>query len=115
DADLVGKHPAVRTAPSRQRYAAVQAEQRPTGGRVVLDDDLDVVHRRTELGRQWAQRGVNGRFERIMGTWLRTHIQPRNGARIGAGIETASSCFRPAREATTGRSGPDSSDENGVL
>ena len=33
DADLVGKHSAVRAAPSRQRYAAVQAEQRlPAGG-----------------------------------------------------------------------------------
>jgi hypothetical protein len=28
DADLVGKHCAVRAGPSRQRYAAVQAEQR---------------------------------------------------------------------------------------
>jgi len=52
DADLVGKDPAVRAAPSRQRYAVVQAEQRPPGGRLVLDDDLDVAHGRAEIGRQ---------------------------------------------------------------
>jgi hypothetical protein len=52
DADLVGKHPAVRAAPSRQRYAAIQPEQRSTSRRLVLDDDLDVAHRRTEIGRQ---------------------------------------------------------------
>jgi hypothetical protein len=34
--------------PARQRYTAVQAEQRPPVGRLVLDDDLNVAHRRTE-------------------------------------------------------------------
>ncbi len=81
----------VRAAPSRQRYAAVQAEQRLPVGRLVLDDDLDVAHRRTEIDRQGAQRVVNRLFERIIETRPRTRIHPRNGARIGAGIETASS------------------------
>src|ERR1700731_2265024 len=91
DADLVGKHSAVRAAPSRQRYAAVQAEQRLPVGGLVLDDDLDVAHRRTEVGRQGAQRVGNRLFERIIESRLRTRIHLRNGARIGAGIETASS------------------------
>jgi hypothetical protein len=85
DADLVGKHSAVRAAPSRQRYTAVQAEQRPPVGRLVLDDDLNVAHRRTEIGRQGAQRVVNRLFERIVETRLRTRIHLRNDARIGAG------------------------------
>src|SRR6201987_3322780 len=96
DADLVGKHSAVRAAPSRQRYTVVQAEQRPPAGRLVLDDDLNVAHRRTEIGRQGAQRVINRLFERIAETRLRTRIHLRNDARIGAGIETASSfasCF----------------------
>src|SRR4029077_7038144 len=88
DADLVGKHSAVRAAPSRQRYAAEQAEQRLPVRRLVLDDDLDVAHRRTEIGRQRAQRVVNRIFERIIETRLRTRIHLRNGARIGAGMET---------------------------
>src|SRR6476659_10198238 len=91
DADLVGKHSAVRAAPSRQRYAAVQAEQRLPVGRLVLDDDLDVAHRRTEIGRQGAQRVVNRLFERIIETRPRPRIHLRNDARIGAGIATASS------------------------
>jgi hypothetical protein len=37
DADLVGKYSAVRAAPSRQRYAVVQAEERPPGGSVTGD------------------------------------------------------------------------------
>jgi hypothetical protein len=90
DADLVGKHSAVRAAPSRQRYTAVQAEQRPPVGRLVLDDDLNVAHRRTEIGWQGVQRVVNRLFERIVETRLRTRIHLRNNARIGAGIETAS-------------------------
>src|SRR3954451_25328044 len=81
---------AVRAAPSRQRYAAVQPEQRLPVGRLVLDDDLDVAHRRPEIGRQGAQRVVNRLFERIIETRLRTRIHLGNGARIGAGIETAS-------------------------
>jgi hypothetical protein len=68
--DLVGKHPGVRAALSRQQYAAVQTEQRPPGGRFILDDDLDVAHRRTEIGRQRAQRVVNGLLERIIETRL---------------------------------------------
>ena len=51
DADLVGKYSSIRAAPSRQRYPAIQAEQRLPVGRLVLDDDLDVAHRRTEIGR----------------------------------------------------------------
>src|ERR1700730_8596214 len=81
DADLVGKHSAVRAAPSRQRYTAVQAEQRPPAGRLVLDDDLNVAHRRTEIGRQGAQRVVNRLFVRIVETRLRTCIHLRNDAR----------------------------------
>src|SRR6185437_4362016 len=87
DADLVGKHSAVGAASSRQRYAAVQAEQRLPVGRLVLDDDLDVAHRRTQICRQGAQCVVNRLFERIIETRLRTRIHLRNGARIGAGIE----------------------------
>src|ERR1700722_6592866 len=86
DADLVGKHTAVRAAPSRQRYTAVQAEQRPPVWRLVLDDDLNVAHRRTEIGRQGAQRVVDRLFERIVETRLPTRIHLRNDARIGAGI-----------------------------
>ena len=57
DADLVRKHSAVRAAPSRQRYTAVQAEQRPPVGRLVLDDDLNVAHRRTRsAGKKLARR-----------------------------------------------------------
>src|SRR5271154_4856607 len=99
DADLVGKHSAVRGAPLRQRYTAVQAEQRPPVGRLVLDDDLNVAHRRTEIGRQGAQRVVNRLFERIVETRLPTRIHLRNDARIGAWIETASSWYdlRPRR------------------
>ena len=37
-------------------------------GRLVLDDDLDVAHRRTEIGRQGSQRVVNRLFERIIET-----------------------------------------------
>src|ERR1700743_1780248 len=94
DADLVGKHSAVRAAPSRQRYTAVQAEQRLPVGRLVFDDDLDVAHRRTEIGRQGAQRVGNRLFERIVQTRLPTRIHLRNNARIGAGIETASAAAR---------------------
>src|ERR1700761_2220811 len=94
DADLVGKHSAVRAAPSRQRYTAVQAEQRPPVGRLVFDDDLNVAHRRTEIGRQGAQRVVNRLVERIVQTRLPTRIHLRNDARIGAGIETASAAAR---------------------
>src|ERR1700756_516446 len=90
DADLVGKHSAVRAAPSPPPYTAVQAEQRLPVGRLVFDDDLDVAHRRTEIGRQGAQRVGNRLFERIVETRLRTRIHLRNNARIGAGIETAS-------------------------
>src|SRR3954449_12464393 len=82
---------AVRAAPSRQRYAAVQAEQRLPVGRLVLDDDLDVAHRRTQIGRQGARRVVNRLVERIIETRLRTRIHLGNGARIGAGIAAASS------------------------
>src|SRR5271156_3785664 len=98
DADLVRKHSAVRAGPSRQRYTAVQAEQRPPAGRLVLDDDLNVAHRRTEIGRQGAQRVVNRLFERIVETRLRTRIHLRNDARIGAGMETASSCTTLGRQ-----------------
>jgi hypothetical protein len=68
--------------PSRQRYAAAQAEQPLTVGRLVLDDDLDVAHRRTEIGRQRTQRVVNRLFERIIETQPRTRIHLRSGARI---------------------------------
>src|ERR1700694_3952663 len=88
---LSGSTPLYVLPPSRQRYAAVQAEQRLPVGRLVLDDDLDVAHLRTEIGRQGAQRVVNRLFERIIETRPRTRIHLRNGARIGAGIETASS------------------------
>src|ERR1700726_3353535 len=83
DADLVGKHSAVRAAPSRQRYTAVQAEQRPPIGRFVLDEDRNVAHRRTEIGGQGVQRVVNRLIERIVETRLRTRIHLRNDARIG--------------------------------
>src|ERR1700747_753493 len=72
DADLVGKHSAVRAAPSRQRYTAGQAEQRPPFGRLFLYDDLNVAHRRTEIERQRGQRVVNRLFERIVEARLRT-------------------------------------------
>jgi len=88
---LPGTHCAVGAAASRQRYAAVQPEQRLPIGGLVLDDDLDVAHRRTQIGRQGAQRVVNRLVERIIETRRRTRIHLRKGARIGAGTETASS------------------------
>ena len=91
DADLVGKHSAVRAAPSRQRCAAVQAKQRLPVGRLVLDEDLDVAHRRTVIGQRGAQRVVSRLFERVIETRLRTRIHLRNGARIDVGIAAASS------------------------
>src|SRR4030081_1937104 len=88
---LSGSTPLAGVLLAGRRYAAVQAEQRLPVGRLVLDDDLDVAHRRTEIGRQGAQRVVNRLFERIIETRPRTRIHLPNGARIGVGIETASS------------------------
>ena len=51
--------------------------------------------RRTEIGRQGAQRVVNRLFERIIETRLRTRIHLRNGARIGAEIEFLGAAGRP--------------------
>ena len=87
DADLVGKHSAVRAAPSRQRYAAVQPEQRLPVGRLVLDDDLDVAHRRTEIGREGAQRVVNRLFERI--------IETRRACSTASALSAVRSAHRP--------------------
>lgn len=50
---------------------------------------ISTAHRRTEIGWYWPQRVVNGCFERITETRLRTRIRLHNGVRIGAGIETA--------------------------
>jgi len=90
DADLVGKHSAVRAAPSRQPYAAVQAKQRLPVGRLVLDDDLDVAHRRTEIGRQGAQRVVNRLFEQIIETRLERASISAMVPESVLGLETAS-------------------------
>jgi Transposase len=91
DADLGGKHSAGPPSPFRQRHTAVQAEQLPPVGRLVLDDDRNVSDRRTEFGRQRAQRLVNRLFERIVGTRVPARIHLRNDATIGAQTEATSS------------------------
>ena len=66
--------------------------QRPPVGRLVLDDDLNVAHRRMEVGRQGAQRVVNRLCERIVETRLPTRIHLRNDARIGRGAIPPREC-----------------------
>ncbi len=82
----LGHHPLSGSGTPR-----VQAEQRLPVGRFVLDEDRNVAYRRTEIGRQGAQRLVNRLFERIVEPRLPTRIHLRNDATIGAGIVAASS------------------------
>jgi len=61
----------------------------PSGG-LVLDDDLDVAHRRTEIGRQGAQRVVNRLFEQIIETRLERASISAMVPESVLGLETAS-------------------------
>ena len=61
-------------------------------GGFVLHDNLNVcIHHARRSAGEGAQRVVNRLFERIIETRPRTRIHLRNGARIGAGMATASS------------------------
>jgi hypothetical protein len=65
DRDLVRQDAAVVTATPRERYALIEAEQRLSGGRLFLDDDVDVRDLSAELLRKRIERVLDEPVERV--------------------------------------------------
>jgi hypothetical protein len=65
DRDLVRQDAAVVTAAPRERNALVQAEQRLSGGRLLLDDDVDVRDLSPQLRRKRVERILDELVERV--------------------------------------------------
>jgi hypothetical protein len=63
DRDLVRKCAGVVAAPSRERHALVEPEQRPAGRRLVFDDDLDVRDPAAKLVRKRVERVLDDQLE----------------------------------------------------